>query len=653
MLRLSTPLAPLVHRPSRLALAMLMAASLALAGCQEVLLEPERPPETLRVTPDSVSVEEGKTIGLETLRVEVLDETGTPIEPTPAWVQDEQTWSVADPSVADLDEDEVSGRAPGQTTAEVRVAGLRAEVPVEVRPRALLLRAEAAYLTQVVQRLDGSVPLVAGREALARVFLTGDEEGFGDDDLTVRVRLFRGGQPAGTLTATGERLSGRFSEATLSGSWNVPVPARLVQPGLEMLVEVEPEASVPIEEGSVLTFPANGTPQRVVVEEMPRFVLRMVPIRTGTGSTGAVTEGNLDDYLAETLRMLPIGAYDAQVVEPFATDASLSTRAGWVRVLNQVAALRAADGQGGFYYGLLPTSSTGGGLAGLGQVGGFVSVGIDALPFGAHTVAHELGHNFGRRHAPCGDPAGIDGDYPYTDARIGVYGFDTSRGVVRGPQFYDLMSYCDPVWISDYTFEGILNYRLVTGAQVAPGRPMPEPALLVWGRVGEGTLALEPAFALDAVPQLPEGGGPYALRGYDADGALLFDLPFAGTPVSHGRPDDRTFAFALPASMARPDRLARLELSGPGATPVTRAAEPTSVAKARPAPRVRRQGGDAVQVAWDRDQAPAATLVLDGQTGRVLGIAHGADARVYTSASVVEVLASDGVRTTRSRLTVR
>jgi hypothetical protein len=42
----------------------------------------------------------------------------------------------------------------------------------------MLLTVDGAYLTQGVQRADGTLPLVAGRDALLRVFLRGDQVNF-------------------------------------------------------------------------------------------------------------------------------------------------------------------------------------------------------------------------------------------------------------------------------------------------------------------------------------------------------------------------------------------------------------------------------------------------------------------------------------------
>lgn len=74
----------------------------------------------------------------------------------------------------------------------------------------------------------------------------------------------------------------------------------------------------------------------------------------------------------------------------------------------------------------------------------------------AATFVHELGHAQGLSHAPCkteGDPK-----FPYSDGSIGVLGLDPFRREVRSPRLYkDVMSYCDPVWVSDYSYAKVAS----------------------------------------------------------------------------------------------------------------------------------------------------------------------------------------------------
>jgi hypothetical protein len=73
------------------------------------------------------------------------------------------------------------------------------------------------------------------------------------------------------------------------------------------------------------------------------------------------------------------------------------------------------------------------------------------------TLPHEVGHNHGREHAPCGDAADVDPVYPYQGGLIGVWGYDRRDGSLLPPDLADIMGYCNPQWISDYTYQALLE----------------------------------------------------------------------------------------------------------------------------------------------------------------------------------------------------
>lgn len=634
---------------SRLARYAVPALAALLGGCNDLLLiEAERVPTTLSLSTDVVTVTEGSTVPLT---VTVLDQNGEAFERIPGWAA--PVWSFSAASHVEQSGQELRAVQPGATEGTVQVAGLSAKAQIRVNPRVLGLVVDGVYFTQSVQRYDGSVPLVAGRDALLRVFLRGDGPSFFRPG--VRVHLYQDGmlQDTRTLSAEGDSIPTMVREGSYTGSWNTLVPGRLVRPGLSVVVEADPEGVVPLREGSRLRYPASGaiTPQVVAV---PKLWLRLVPInQTSHGTTGNVSVGNRDQWIRDLLAMFPIAEHDADVRTPYATSSSATTDLGWRELLMEIYALRAADGSQRYYYGILAHPG-GNGIGGLGFIGAPAAVGYDALPRAAGTLAHELGHNFGRRHAPCGGPDGVDLSFPYADGGIGVFGYDFASGTVKVPSIEkDLMSYCTPEWISDYTYLRVLDFRRQGDAGTSGDRmaAAAEPTLLVWGRMNASGATLEPAFEITTRPSLPAEPGPYRVEGLDAAGAVLFSVSFRGERLAELDTDERQFAFTIPARLAHTDRLARLRLTGPGVRAERRPADPRAAGR-DPGAVLRRGGGDRVRLEWEDEGRPMA-LVRDPRTGEVLSFARDGGAALRTRSPELEVLFSDGVRTTRRTLRVQ
>ena len=173
---------------------------------------------------------------------------------------------------------------------------------------------------------------------------------------------------------------------------------------------------------------------------------------------------------------------------------------------SEIDALRIAENDGRLYYGVVQLSYTGGQTA-RSITGVPAAVGLDRPSERARMAAHELGHMWGRDHAPCTATAGLDPFYPYSNGRIGVYGYDVIAGVLEPPATPDVMGLCQSPWISDYTWTRVMDFRASTDVETAV------PALLVWGRIENGTAVLEPAFRVVTRPKLPSRGGSYALEG--------------------------------------------------------------------------------------------------------------------------------------------
>ena len=187
----------------------------------------------------------------------------------------------------------------------------------------------------------------------------------------------------------------------------------------------------------------------------------------------------------------------------------------------------------------------------------------------AGTIAHELGHNLGLRHAPCACGA-TDPWFPHSGGRIGAWGYDLGHRALVHPGVADVMSYCrdEGYWISDFFFNKALNHRLATGDATAAGLAAeadPVRTLLLWGgRDKDGVPYLDPAFIVDAVPALPPAGTEYAIVGADADGMPVFSYPFDMPVTADAEGEETSFVFALPVQAGWAGNLVSITLSGPG-----------------------------------------------------------------------------------------
>ena len=252
--------------------------------------------------------------------------------------------------------------------------------------------------------------------------------------------------------------------------------------------------------------------------------------------------------------LLPVGALEVTAHEPV-----LSSSNDARRLMEQTEAIRVLEGRGGHYLGTMAGPVTGpSGVAFLPGRAGF------SIPQSG-TIAHELGHNLGLRHAPCGGAGDPDPSFPHPDGSAGAWGYDFARGELVRPSTPDLMSYCGPPdGISDYHFANALRYRLFEARAAAVPAAAQTRSLLLWGGTdADGAPFLNPVFAVEASPALPDSAGAYTLTGRTEAGAELFSFRFAMPRTADGD-GGSGFAFVVPAEPGWAGELADITLAGPG-----------------------------------------------------------------------------------------
>jgi len=198
-------------------------------------------------------------------------------------------------------------------------------------------------------------------------------------------------------------------------------------------------------------------------------------------------------------------------------------------------------------------------------------------------LAHETGHNLGLRHTTTADGCQAEDPFPGHDwtaknATIQEVGMDPLTMEVKPATAKDLMSYCyDPLsnaWISDFHYGQLLKSQVLKRA--ASAGSMAEPAahnqpaatkaedttaqyLLISGsiRADETAGSLDPAYQLSSLTpgESSDPAGNHCLRFTTSTGAssdFCFTLSFQ-SPETFAPMDEESFAFrvALPAGTTR------------------------------------------------------------------------------------------------------
>ena len=449
------------------------------------------------------------------------------------------------------------------------------------------------YLTQAIQSPSRGVRLIAGREALLRVLAAANEpRAFFEPEVVATFTLSGKETHRVVMQRNDDQIPTRTDEGDLTLSYNALIPGDVIVPGAEMVVEFDPGETVPLAPGSEARFPATGGDSLRVVEAPP-MSLTAVPVLEATEPDSSVlewTSGISGDspQLGLLKHAFPFSEFTAKPHDIYMTSLDLTNADDQWGLVLELEALRTAENGTGYYYGV--ASSNNGSVRGRARINGWASMGKASMP----EVAHEVGHNLDLRHAPCGGAGGPDPTFPYPDGSIGMWGYDFRDGSLVSPDHRrDIMGYCyERGWLSDYYFEKVIDHRreLATDqarALLAAAGPQSD-MLVLWGGVVGGKLRIEPVFSLRTAAQLPDGPGPYRIRGSDFGGQSEFSLDFTPGEDEFG---DKYFLFAIPIESGWEDSLDRITLTGPEGT-----------------------------VTLDRDDPRAVSLVTNQSSGRIRAI---------------------------------
>jgi hypothetical protein len=532
------------------------------------------------------------------------------------------------------------------------------------------IRVDGIEVTQAIQSLNHSVPLIALKSTVARVYLSSRLPANVTVRGTLRIRRVSGGVSRTLLSLNSVTLQpAQFGQVdpqrrNIAGSLNFILPTDMTTAGQLVLTLTGLTDAVT---NAAIMFAPPGDLVTVNFVNSPPLRLRLVGFSYPSGTPPQTrTPTSLDFGL--TISWLQRAYPVAQVLASQAiVPANAAAPFGCGDINAQLAALRALDMSAGadartHYYGLVSDS-------------GFFMRGCAGVPsspepsavgsgptgpatwgwdfdgsYGDWYTGHELGHTFGRLHPGfCGETHD-DPSYPFVNGQLAnaddaYVGFDVGdaafglpMAVLPGTDWHDVMTYCSTQWLSSYTYTGIRT-RLVAEDALGPGgggagrpderfpkgfeerRGAAERRTLVT-LVAEVNVRRGTGRILYMVPvsrgpvTTPDPASPVAIRTRRADGQPLDEVRVPVKPFAEEAPEDAGHALCDPVIAVHPDAaVIELDVNGTVVDTLRPAASPPGIQGAM----VTRATGDTLVLRWDqerRDERHVYNVQVSDDNGR-------------------------------------
>jgi hypothetical protein len=330
---------------------------------------------------------------------------------------------------------------------------------------------------------DRKADLIEGRPLFLRVHVT-PGAGFVARPLQAILAISSDGQATPALFEETKSIAAASRSVDLASTFNFLVPATAVLPSSRFAVSVHETTAVttpPPEAAVAPRFPAPGQTDAPLAIKAGKMELDVVMVRA-TGVGGPLMDSperrrHLEGYLYD---VYPVQKLNVRWRDPVKFTKKITRNEGF-STLQQ---LRTMDGAKAheYYHLLVAVEDTVETLLGIATLAGGTEadgprrIGMTfvrkrQIDSEMDSVSHEMGHNHGRNHVAGCNAAGIDGMYPYQNTAVGVDGFSlTDKSFKPAAMYKDVMGYCYPTWISDYTFQGFARrVRAVTGFASGPG----------------------------------------------------------------------------------------------------------------------------------------------------------------------------------------
>jgi hypothetical protein len=329
-----------------------------------------------------------------------------------------------------------------------------------------------------------NAPIIAGRPALVRVAVK--PYAWTGPYIHGELRVKRSGKEDLVLTDGGKRAIPELDDELLDETLNFSIAAEDMTPDATFSFKAS-LADVALDGTDVVAFPADGGAAPFNAKTASQTLkVKFVPVAYEADAGVSLTPDLADlSSLKDTLyKMYPVANVDVTVREPLKWSTPVEADGpGWDTLLTGIMQLRRADkaeddvyyvgvftpkadlgqfcSKGGCILGVAPQTDERDINLRVALVLGYKSRGAGS------TLAQELAHAMGRKHAPCGSPQAIDAKFPYADGGIGVWGYDVLKKALINPgdRYRDFMSYCGPTWVSDYTFKGLYERMEIVSQQ--------------------------------------------------------------------------------------------------------------------------------------------------------------------------------------------
>ncbi len=510
----------------------------------------------------------------------------------------------------------------------------------------------------------GTRPLVSGRGVTLRVLAHASQA----VPLSMGIEVY---DVAGRLLSTpGSRLSGPTTVPTTAGGLNdagyrFTLPPDWVRSGLRVVVTADPAQQY--EDPTPANARATLQPTVARAQVMR---LTAVPVVIAGDTAMLPSDEEIRDALAAVypltdVRITRRAPYTSTVITEPITASNESDTGAWGKLLGEINSLRKLEGTTGqHYFGFIPKVDYWG-TVGIGYMPGTVAIGRAPRAAGQTgwrgTLQHEKGHNFGRPHSPCGTSG--DSSYPYSGGTLGtVWGFDRRDGSFLDPsRTKDLMSYCGPSWVSDWTYDKVQAYLAgnplddLAGGTAKASAVAQQPLWLVQGSLHANAVSLQPLVAFRGQPDADAGS--HRLRLVFTDGRTQ-SVRFTPQAMDH-QPGDAQFAVAVPAEGS----VASIEVYK-GSALIHQQAVASSAPRAGTASRLAaaeptlQADGAGWLLRWDAQRWPRATVTHVGSARTVLALNAGGGQWRIDRASLpeagghLEVSLTDGAAFSIQQLTL-